>query len=87
LADQLPLEGVLWVISTLRDTDTNLTLIGSLRQRGYDGRIVVSTDDEDDEERLLRAGADLAIRPLHVAAAPLMDLLHDHGRRGTGHDH
>jgi Kef-type K+ transport system membrane component KefB len=87
LADQLPLEGALWVISTLRDTDTNLTLIGSLRQRGYDGRIVVSTDDEDDEERLLRAGADLAIRPLHVAAAPLMDLLHDHGRRGTGHDH
>jgi hypothetical protein len=48
---------------------------------------VVSTDDEADEERLRRAGADLAIRPLHVAAAPLMDLLHDHGRRGIGDDH
>jgi hypothetical protein len=87
LADQLPLAGVQWVISTLRKTDANLTLLGSLRDRGYDGRIVVSTDDEEDEEVLRRAGADLAIRPLHVAAAPLMDLLHDHGRRGTGHDH
>jgi Kef-type K+ transport system membrane component KefB len=87
LAEQLPLEGVQWVISTLRKTDANLTLVGSLRQRGYRGRIVVSTDDEHDEEVLRKAGADLAIRPLHVAASPLMDLLHDHGRRGVGEDH
>jgi Kef-type K+ transport system membrane component KefB len=87
LAEQLPLAGVQWVISTLRRTDANLTLIASLRHAGYDGRIVVSTDDEEDEEVLRRAGADLAIRPLHVAAAPLMDLMHDHGRRGVGEDH
>jgi Kef-type K+ transport system membrane component KefB len=87
LAEQLPLEGVQWVISTLRKTDANLTLLGSLRQLGYRGRIVVSTDEEADEQLLIRAGADLAIRPLHAAASPLMDLLHDHGRRGTGHDH
>jgi Kef-type K+ transport system membrane component KefB len=87
LAEQLPLTGVSWVISTLRDLDANLTLVGSLRRRGFDGRIVVSTDDEEDEEILRQAGADLAIRPLHVAAAPLMDLMHDHGRRGIGEDH
>jgi Kef-type K+ transport system membrane component KefB len=87
LAEQLPLTGVHWVISTLRKTDVNLTLIGSLRHAGYEGRIVVSTDDEADERPLLSAGADLAIRPLHIAASPLMDLLHDHGRRGTGDDH
>jgi Kef-type K+ transport system membrane component KefB len=44
LAEQLPLAGVQWVISTLRRTDANLTLIASLRHAGYDGRIVVSTD-------------------------------------------
>jgi Kef-type K+ transport system membrane component KefB len=87
LAEQLPLTGVHWVISTLRARDANLTLIGSLRRAGYRGRIVVSTDDEADEEPLRRAGADLTIRPLHVAARPLMDLLHDHGRRGLGEDH
>jgi Kef-type K+ transport system membrane component KefB len=87
LAEQLPLEGVHWVISTLRARDPNLTLIDSLRRAGYRGRIVVSTDDEADEEALRRAGADLTIRPLHVAARPLMDLLHDHGRRGLGDDH
>jgi Kef-type K+ transport system membrane component KefB len=87
LAEQLPLDGVLWVISTLRVRDTNLTLIDSLRRGGYRGRIVVSTDHEGDEELLRRAGADLTIRPLHIAARPLMDLLHDHGRRGFGDDH
>jgi Kef-type K+ transport system membrane component KefB len=87
LAEQLPLEGVHWVISTLRARDANLTLIDSLRRAGYRGRIVVSTDEEADEEPLRRAGADLTIRPLHVAARPLMDLLHDHGRRGTTDDH
>jgi Kef-type K+ transport system membrane component KefB len=87
LAEQLPLDGVLWVISTLRTRDANLTLIDSLRRHGYRGRIVVSTDDEEDEHRLVRAGADLTIRPLHAAARPLMDLLHDHGRRGAGDDH
>jgi Kef-type K+ transport system membrane component KefB len=87
LAEQLPLDGVLWVISTLRTRDANLTLIDSLRRRGYRGRIVVSTDDERDEDRLVRAGADLTIRPLHAAARPLMELLHEHGRRGVGDDH
>jgi Kef-type K+ transport system membrane component KefB len=87
LAEQLPLDGVLWVISTLRTRDANLTLIDSLRRRGYRGRIVVSTDDEGDEDRLVRAGADLTIRPLHAAARPLMELLHEHGRRGVGDDH
>jgi Kef-type K+ transport system membrane component KefB len=86
LGEQLPLRGVQWVISTLRDTDTNLTLLGSLHHAGYEGRVVVSTDDEQDEDLLRRAGADLVIRPLHVAAAPLMDLLHDHGRRGVDPD-
>jgi Kef-type K+ transport system membrane component KefB len=87
LAEQLPLDGVQWVISTVRNTDANLTLLASLRYRGFRGRIVVATDDEEDERILRQAGADLAIRPLHVAAAPLMDLMHDHGRRGTGEDH
>jgi Kef-type K+ transport system membrane component KefB len=87
LAEQLPLSGVRWVISTLRDVDGNLTLLHSLERAGYRGRIVVSADDEADEARLEQAGADLTIRPLHVAATPLMDLLHDHGRRGSGEDH
>ena len=78
LPEQLPLTRTRWVISTLRDLDTNLTIIKSLHHHGYTGRIAVSCDDVDNGRALEQAGADVTIRPLHVAARPLMDLIHRH---------
>jgi Kef-type K+ transport system membrane component KefB len=80
LPAQLPLAHTRWLISTVRDVDTNLRLLSALDAIGYRGRTVVAADDEDDSRRLEAAGADLAIRPLHLAAEPLLRLVHGLGR-------
>ncbi|MBS3941732.1 MAG: cation:proton antiporter [Actinobacteria bacterium] len=77
LPEQLPLQRVKWVVSTLRGHTTNVTLIQALRRHGFTGGIAVAADDEDTEQALLREGADLTIRPLHVAAGPLLQRMHD----------
>jgi Kef-type K+ transport system membrane component KefB len=76
LPEQLPLHRTRWVISTLRGRDANLQLLSALRRHGYEGRIAVAADDEGTERALSEAGADLTIRPLHVAAGPLLEQLH-----------
>jgi Kef-type K+ transport system membrane component KefB len=79
LPEQLPLGSVRWVISTVRDTDTNLAILSSLRHHGYGCRVAVAADDADTVARLEEAGADLVIRPLHVAAGPLLQRIHEQG--------
>ena len=78
LPEQLPLQRTRWVVSTLRGREANLG-VGRRRSagHGYSGGIAVADDDEGDERELLRAGADLAIRPLHVAAGPLLQRMQD----------
>jgi Kef-type K+ transport system membrane component KefB len=78
LPERLPLARTQWVISTLRTLDANLHVLHHLRAHGYDGRIAVSADTEAHELRLNEAGADLTIRPLHVAAGPLLARIHEH---------
>jgi hypothetical protein len=82
LPEQLPLDRTRWVISTVRDLDTNLHLVSAFQRYGYGGSIAVAADDEDACRQLTSAGADVAIRPLHVAAEPLMRAIHQHGRSG-----
>jgi Kef-type K+ transport system membrane component KefB len=77
LPEQLPLSATRWVISTLRTREANLQLIGSLRGHGYTGGIAVAAEDHDMAEMLEAAGADLTIRPLHIAARPLLALIHE----------
>lgn len=84
LPEQLPLQRVRWVVSTLRGDATNVALIRAFRQHGFTGGIAVAADDEHAEQALVRAGADLAIRPLHVAAGPLLQRMHDTGQPGGG---
>jgi Kef-type K+ transport system membrane component KefB len=76
LPEQLPLSRTRWIISTLRDLDTNLHVIAGLRAHGYSGRLAVSAHTADAARTLEEAGADVTIRPLHVAARPLMELIH-----------
>ncbi len=76
LPERVNLSRTRWVISSLRDLDTNLHLLDAFRYHGYDGRIAVAAEDEDAVEWLDAAGADLVVRPLHVAAKPMLALLH-----------
>jgi Kef-type K+ transport system membrane component KefB len=78
LPERLPLHRTLWVVSTLRALEANLQLLHALRHHGYACRVAVSADTEEDERRLREAGADVTIRPLHVAAGPLLTRLHEH---------
>ncbi len=73
LPEQLPLTRTRWVISTLRDLDSNRHLLSAFRQHGYEGKIAVAADDLANEELLQQIGADVAIRPLHEAAGPFLN--------------
>jgi Kef-type K+ transport system membrane component KefB len=81
LPSQLPLKRTRWVVATPRDPDGHRTLITALRRYGYRGHIAVAVDHEADETVMTELGADLVLRPLHVAAGPLMTEIHDHDRR------
>ncbi|MFU8840740.1 MAG: NAD-binding protein [Nitriliruptoraceae bacterium] len=83
LAAQLPLEETRWGISTLRTLEPNLHVIDSLRRSGFGCRIAVAADDDAIARALERAGADLAFRPLHEAAAPLLWQVHAFGTPET----
>jgi len=85
LVDQLPLANATWVVSTVRSLDANLTLITSLRRSGYQGRIAVASEDRAHCDLYTKAGADVTVQPLHIAAVPLLDriLAHDEDADGA----
>lgn len=72
----LPLSTVRWVISSVRDLDTNLTLVQTLAHLGYSGGVAVTALSEPDAVLLEDAGADVVLRPFadaaHDAVATLM---------------
>ncbi|MFW6010024.1 MAG: cation:proton antiporter [Actinomycetota bacterium] len=72
LPQLLPLDATRWVISTLRDVETNRHLTASLRSHGYQGGIAVAAEDRSQCEQLQTAGADITVRPLHLAATRLV---------------
>jgi Kef-type K+ transport system membrane component KefB len=83
LPGQLPLQRARWVVSTPRDPDAHRILLVALRRAGYDGHVAVAVDHEADEGPLRDLGADLVLRPLHVAAGPLMAAIHAHDRQAV----
>jgi len=71
----LPLKQVTWAVSAVPEHDTGVThddprrsLIGSLRDLKFDGRIAVSAHSEDTADKLEAAGADLVLMPFRDAA-------------------
>jgi Kef-type K+ transport system membrane component KefB len=77
LPTQLPLDAARWVIITVRDVPTDLHLIRSLRAHGYERGIAVAADHPDDCGTLRDAGADVTLRPLHLAAGPVVEAVFD----------
>jgi len=81
LPTQLPLERVRWIVATPRDPEVHRSFLHALHRRGYRGRYVAAADHVEDERLLQQLGVDLVVRPLQLAARPLMDIIHAHDRR------
>ncbi len=81
LPNELPLERVRWIVSTPRDPEVHRAFLRALQRRGYRGRFVAAADHPEDERLLHRLGVDVVIRPLQLAAGPLMDEIRAHDRR------
>ena len=71
----LPLKQVTWAVSAVPEHDTGVThddprrsLIGSLRDLKFEGRIAVSAHSEETADKLEAAGADLVLMPFRDAA-------------------
>ena len=71
----LPLNGVKWVISAMPQHDLGLThkdprlvLIDGLKERGFEGKVAISTQNPADVETLEARGAGLVLLPFHDAA-------------------
>lgn len=71
----LLLASIKWVISSIRDAETNKSLVRSLRQANYAGLIAVPAYDLIDEVELRDAGANLVFNPFSDAAVQAADLV------------
>ncbi|MBL1432368.1 MAG: cation:proton antiporter [Gammaproteobacteria bacterium] len=71
----LPLGQVRWVLSSVREMSVNLTLLRSLRDHDYKGRVAVTAHTTNNAEKLKEAGADQVLIPYTDAAAKAVDNL------------
>lgn len=80
----LPLQSVKWVVSALPQHDLGLThddlrlvLIGALKRQGYQGKIAISIQQENDAELLKSKGADMLLLPFRDAAERAVERMRD----------
>lgn len=72
----LPLTQARWVVSTAREPNINNSLIHTLRNLGYSGRIAITAHSATDASaRLAQGGADLVLVPFADAAREAADRL------------
>lgn len=73
--DQVPLDGVSWVVSTAPDLDTSRMLLHNLRERGYHGSIAVACRTAGEGNELRLQGATVLLRPYADAAEQAADAI------------
>jgi Kef-type K+ transport system membrane component KefB/Trk K+ transport system NAD-binding subunit len=73
--DILPLHCSAWVVSTVRDRQLNLTLLHILKERGFEGKIAIAAQDEEEAKAYQERGADVVLRPFSDAAEEAADSL------------
>jgi Kef-type K+ transport system membrane component KefB len=64
----LPMDGVKVVVSTLREMETDIALVDSLRRHGFEGMIAATAHSRQEGRRLHDAGADQVLMPFTDAA-------------------
>jgi Kef-type K+ transport system membrane component KefB len=77
--ETLPLARSTWVICTIPDVDTQLTLLHGLRNHDYPGRVAVVALDDVSARRLSAAEPEFILRPFVEAAASALDLVLGYG--------
>lgn len=71
----LPLERVVWIVSTLRDRALNRALLQGLEQQGFGGKVAVSSSTGHEAEVFRKEGVDLVLVPYADAAKETADKL------------
>lgn len=71
----LPLTKTQWVVSTVSELHVNRTLIYTLLNLGYEGKVAVSAHSVIDATRLEQVGADLVMIPFADASREAADLI------------
>ena len=77
LYEQLPMNRVRWVVSTVRSKDVNLALLHLLKYRGYDAKVALTAASEAEATLYRQAGAHVVLRPFTDAAEQGADALTD----------
>ncbi|MEN6427524.1 MAG: cation:proton antiporter [Phycisphaerales bacterium] len=77
LYEQLPMNRVRWVVSTVRSKDVNLALLHLLRYRGYDVKVALTAASQEEALLYRQAGAHVVLRPFTDAAEQGADALMD----------
>ena len=75
LTASLPLESARWVVLATPVAADEESLVWTLRQNGYAGKIAVTAHTDDEAIALEHAGADLVLKPFADAADQAGDLL------------
>jgi len=77
LYEQLPMNRVRWVVSTVRSKDVNLALLHLLRYRGHDVKVALTAAGHEEAVLYRQAGAHVVLRPFTDAAEQGADALMD----------
>lgn len=78
LPELLPLDTVRWIVSTVRDGDTNRALLRTLRHAGFAGMVACAAGQDGDVDMLRDAGATVVLRPFIDAARTAVEVIEDH---------
>ncbi|MCF6148321.1 MAG: sodium:proton exchanger [Candidatus Kuenenia sp.] len=73
--EQLPLNRVRWVVSTVRSKALNLALVHHLKNGGYTGKLALTAVNQAEADLYKRAGAHVVLRPFIDAAEQAADAL------------
>ncbi len=73
--DYLPLESASMVVNTIPSYDLNITLLKTLKERSYKGKVVLTAHNYEQVKAYYEAGADRVLRPFVDAAETAVSTL------------
>lgn len=73
--ENLLLDKVRWVISTVRSREMNLALLQNLKKAGFSGKIALTATNDQELAEFEKAGAHLVLRPFNDATEQAADAL------------
>jgi len=75
MLEHLPLSKAMWVISTIRSKDMNMSLLTNLKKHGFTGKVALTATTDAEADEFVRAGAHLIFRPFRDATEQAADAI------------